>query len=100
MSQKLERKGYVKRCQHEGNKKNICLHLTPWGNDAMVWHDTLIDRVSDDLKNEIVKMDPSELRSLKKGLSVLEDMLEKSYQIRKNFLQKLPEKNASSLEKE
>jgi DNA-binding MarR family transcriptional regulator len=100
MSQKLEKKGYVKRYQDEGNKKNICLRLTEWGNDAAAWHDALIDRVSDDLKNEIVKMDTSELHALLKGFSMMEDLLEKSYQIRKIFFTELPEKNADNIKKE
>jgi DNA-binding MarR family transcriptional regulator len=100
MSQKLEKKGYVKRYQDEGNKKNICLRLTEWGNDATLWHDGLMDRISDDLKNEIVKMETSELHTLLKGLSMMEDLLEQTYQIRKNKFTALPEKNTDKLKRE
>ncbi|MDD1728555.1 MAG: MarR family transcriptional regulator [Methanospirillum sp.] len=86
MVQKLEKKGYVNRIQEEGNRKNICLELTVKGNEAFLWHKTLHNRLSLELSLKTSRFSPEDLVAVTQILSIYEEMIAGSMDIRKDHL--------------
>ncbi len=90
MVQKLVVKGYLNRCREEGNRKNICLHLTPIGKKAFAWHKSLHSCVDEQICSYIASIPFKERQNLLELLIRLNATIDHSMQIRddhiKNFL--------------
>lgn len=90
MVQKLVVKGYIDRCREEGNRKNICLHLTPSGKKAYAWHTSLHSCVDEQIYSYLSSLTDNDRQILLELLIRLSTTIDHSLKIRddhiRNFL--------------
>ncbi|WP_319538510.1 MarR family winged helix-turn-helix transcriptional regulator [uncultured Methanospirillum sp.] len=90
MVQKLVVKGYIDRCREEGNRKNICLHLTPSGKKAFAWHTSLHSCVDDQICSYLSSLSYNDRQILLELLIRMSTTIDHSLKIRddhiRNFL--------------
>ena len=90
MVQKLVVKGYIDRCREEGNRKNICLHLTPSGKKAFAWHTSLHSCVDDQICSYLSSLSYNDRQTLLELLVRMSTTIDHSLKIRddhiRNFL--------------
>ncbi len=86
MVQKLVVKGYIDRCREEGNRKNICLHLTPSGKKAFAWHASLHSCVDDQVFSYLSSLSSNDRQVLLELLTRLNTTIDHSLKIRDDHI--------------
>ncbi|HWQ63014.1 MAG TPA: MarR family transcriptional regulator [Methanospirillum sp.] len=87
MVQKLVVKGYLIRCREEGNRKNICLHLTQNGKKAFAWHKSLHSNVDEQIISFLSALSEQERKILLELLERLKATIDHSLLIRDDHIQ-------------
>jgi DNA-binding MarR family transcriptional regulator len=82
MVQKLVIKGYLDRGRELGNRKNICLHLTPTGKKAFTWHQSLHSEVDNQIFSYLSTLSNQDRQMLFAILAHLNRTIDHSLQIR------------------
>lgn len=86
MVQKLVVKGYLIRCREEGNRKNICLHLTTSGKKAFEWHKSLHSNVDEEIISYLSALPEHEQTILLELLTRLKTTIDHSLLIREEHI--------------
>lgn len=81
-AQRLEEKGYLLRINPEGDRKTIVFRLTKRGQEALEWHRTYHEKVNTALAKAVSGITPDEFDRLKSILRAVEEILERSPDIR------------------
>jgi DNA-binding MarR family transcriptional regulator len=87
MVQKLVVKGYLIRCREEGNRKNICLHLTQNGKKAFAWHKSLHSNIDEQIISFLSALSEQERMILLELLERLKATIDHSLLIREDHIQ-------------
>jgi len=86
MVQKLEGKGFLTRKKDAGNRKNICLNLTPSGLKAFAWHKALHRELDRQILSYLTGLEEKDQVRLLSVLSGLGRTLDQSLELREEHL--------------
>jgi len=86
MVQKLVEKGFLKKIQQEGNRKNIILSLTKKGEEALLFHKGLHQHINDKFISSLIDISPDKIYELNEVLKKYEIMMAESMVIREEHI--------------
>jgi len=84
-AKKLEKKGYLKRVNREGNNKTLFIQLTESGDKAYDWHRAYHTLVNESIAQEIITMGGRERETIQRTLLLIERVFDNCPETRRRI---------------